>query len=106
MTVEFSAAARLDLRDIYEYIAYVLGEASTAKKLAHNIIDAAESLDILSERGALYMHEPWQSLGLRYLTVKNYMIFYLADGKNGKVEIMRIIYGGRELSAQLDESIQ
>lgn len=50
-----------------------------------------------------YEEEPWQSQGLRYFPVKNYLIFYLPDESAGKVYVVRAIYGGRDISQQLEE---
>ncbi len=97
MNVMYSAAALYDIKTIYEYIAYELVEEQTAKKMAGLIMDAAETLSSLPERGALCEYEPWRSRGVRFLTVKKYLLFYLIDDANDNVEIVRIMYGGRDI---------
>lgn len=49
-TVNYSEKARLDLRSIYEYIAYELLVPDTASKLIGKIIKSIRSLEKMSER--------------------------------------------------------
>lgn len=62
------------------------------------------SLDEMPQRYKLYDDEPWHSRGLRTLPVNNYLIFYLADEEKAVVTVIRIIYGGRDISKQLSET--
>ena len=48
--------------------------------------------------------EPWYSQGVRFMPVKNYLVFYTV--KNETVSIARIMYGGRDISKQLEETIE
>ena len=65
------------------------------------IMDAADSLDYMPFRYRLYGNEPWRSKGLRVLPVDNYLIFYLPDESKNTVLIIRIMYGGRDISKHL-----
>lgn len=99
--VFYTEQAKLDLRNIYEYIAYSLVEPETAGKLANRIMDAIDKLDQMPERHQLYHKEPWRSRGLRYLTVGNYMAFFMLSEQDASVAIIRIVYGGRNIDEQL-----
>ena len=101
--VSYSAEARQDLRDIYEYIAYELLVPETAARQAERIMKAARSLEQIPMRYRLYEGEPWHSQGLRVLPVDNYLVFYLPDETNATVSIIRIMYGGRDVDKQLNE---
>ena len=103
--VVYSSEARQDLRDIYEYIAYELLEPDTAAGQTNRIMKAARSLEQMPMRHRLYEEEPWHSQGLRFLPVDNYLIFYLPDETNNIVNILRIMYGGRDVKKQLDDTI-
>ena len=103
--VVYSSEARQDLRDIYEYIAYELLEPDTAAGQTNRIMKAARSLDQMPRRHRLYEEEPWHSQGLRFLPVDNYLIFYLPDETNNIVNIIRIMYGGRDVKKQLDDTV-
>ena len=101
--VSYSAEARQDLRDIYEYIAYELLVPGTAARQAERIMKAARSLEQIPMRYRLYEGEPWHSQGLRVLPVDNYLVFYLPDETNATVSIIRIMYGGRDIENQLND---
>ena len=102
--VSYSAEARQDLRDIYEYIAYELLVPETAARQAERIMKAARSLEQIPMRYRLYEGEPWHSQGLRVLPVDNYLVFYLPDETSATVSIIRIMYGGRDINKQLNDN--
>lgn len=101
--IQFTADARQDLRDIFEYIAFKLLVPDTAKAQTKRIIDEIRTLDVFPMRHPLYEDEPWHSIGLRFLPIDNYLIFYLPDEEKEIVSIVRIMYGGRDISRQLSE---
>ncbi|MGM9974830.1 MAG: type II toxin-antitoxin system RelE/ParE family toxin [Clostridiaceae bacterium] len=100
----YSAKARQDLRDIYEYIAYNLCVPEIAKGQAQRIMNEIRSLDKIPMRHRLYDSEPWHSQGLRFFPVDNYLVFYLPNESKNTVNIVRIMYGGRNISKQLYET--
>ena len=102
--VAYSAEARQDLRDIYEYIACELLVSETAAGQTERIMKAIRSLEQMPMRHRLYEEEPWHSQGLRVLPVDNYLVFYLPDENSATVNIIRIMYGGRDIDKQLNES--
>lgn len=102
--VQYSAEAKQDLKDIYNYIAQNLMVTDTAKNQTRRIMDAVKSLDEMPMRHSLYRDEPWYSLGLRFIPVDNYIILYLLDEEKEVVSIVRIMYGGRDISKQLEEN--
>ena len=103
--VVYSSEARQDLRDIYEYIAYELLVPEIAAGQVDRIMKAARSLEQMPMRYTRYEEEPWHSQGLRFLPVDNYLIFYLPDETNNIVNIIRIMYGGRDVKKQLNDTI-
>ena len=100
----YTAKARDDLKDIYEYIAFNLQEPLTAGKMYNNIITAVHTLENFPMRNALYENEPWRSRGLRKLPVKNFIVFYTANKENNSVNVIRIMYGARDLEKHLNEN--
>lgn len=103
-TVVYSAHAQQDLRNIYEYIAYKLLAPYTASSQVERIMKGIRSLEERPLRYRLYDDEPWHSMGLRFLTVNNYLIFYLPDEEDKIVKVVRIMYGGRDISKQLNDT--
>lgn len=104
--VVYTSEARQDLRDIYEHIAYELLVPEIASGQVDRIMKAARSLEQMPMRYRLYEEEPWHSQGLRFLPVDNYLIFYLSDETNNVVNIIRVMYGGRDVKKQLSETIE
>ena len=97
-------SADYNLEEIRDYISNVLIEPEIARKQIARIINAISSLDHMPERHRLYEHEPWRSMGLRMLPVDNYLILYALDEARNVVEIIRILYGRRDIEAQLEQS--
>ena len=100
----YTNSARQDLKNIYRYISESLVEPEIAAKLTDKIMKAIRSLDEMPQRYRLFEEEPWHSRGLRILPVNNYPVFYLLDDEKTVVTILRIIYGGRDISRQLSET--
>jgi len=73
-----------------------------AEKLINEIIQKVNTLDSMPERNPLYRDEPWYSRGVRYLPVRKYLVFYTVYAKDDTVFVSRILYGGRDVSKQLD----
>lgn len=103
-SIEISAQAEADLRGIYEYIAYELKSSKNASGQIDRIEMGILNLEQMPERYRQYEEEPWHSRGLRIVTIDNYCVFYLVDEKRAVVNIVRVMYGGRDINAQLEES--
>ena len=97
-TVIYSPEARNDLRTIYSYIRNVLKEPKPAKEQSVRIRDQIKTLDTFPERNTSVDWEPWLSMGMRKMPIDNYVIFYLTDNETFAVNIIRIVYGGRNIS--------
>jgi len=100
--VQLTAEAKLDLRSIYEYIAYSLLEPIIAKNVKNRIVSGLKSLNNTPERYPIYQEEPWKSRGLRRINIGNYSGFFLISEKS--VRVIRILYGGRDIRTILNES--
>lgn len=102
--IAYTASAKSDLRNIYEYIAKDLLAPENAAGQVQRIMKEIRSLDELPMRFRLYGDEPWYSRGLRFFPVDNYLVFYLPDERTYTVNIVRIMYGGRDIRRQLHET--
>lgn len=101
--IRYSEEARQDLRDIYEYISYELLAPETAAAQYRRITEAIRKLDEMPLRFPLYEDEPWNSLGMRWLPVDNYLVFYFTDDPAKELSVARIMYRGRDVRRQLEE---
>ena len=62
---------------------------------------AVKTLGEMPKRHSLYGDEPWKSRGLRFLPVGKYLILYSVDDVTKIVSIVRIMFGGRDITKQL-----
>ena len=106
MKIVYTFKARQDLRDIYEYIAYTLLAPGAARNTSDRIMAAVRSLESMPERNPLYKEEPWHSQGVRFVPVRNYLVFYTVNEKTDTVSVARIMYGARDISRQLEETTE
>ncbi len=65
---------------------------------------ARTSIDEIPMRFRLYDEELWHCAGLRFFPVDDYLVFYLLDEPKNTVNIVRIMYGGRDVHRQLSET--
>ena len=100
--VQLTDEAKLDLRGIYEYIAFSLLEPGIARNVRQRIIAGLQTLNQMPERYPIYQEEPWKSRGLRRINIGNYSGLFLVAKKS--VQVIRIVYGGRDISTILQES--
>ncbi len=103
--IVYTAQARQDLRDIYEYIALGLLAPENATRQTQRIMKTIRTLEEMPMRHQLYEEEPWRSQGIRFLPVDNYLIFYLPAELQNVVNIVRIMYGGRDVGEQLSGTV-
>ncbi len=99
--VIISKQAELDLRGIYEYIAFELRSPENAKGQLERLEDKIFKLESFPEKYRLYENEPWKSRGLRILPVDHYVVLYIPSKEKQTVTIIRIMYGGRDIDWQL-----
>ena len=101
--ISITKQAEADLRSVFEYIAYELRAVQTAARQLDRLEKAIFSLDWMPERYRAYEKEPWHSRGLRIMPVDNYLVFYIPCHQTQRVEIIRVMYGGRDVDAQLNQ---
>ena len=100
--VKMTGQAELDLRGVYEYIAFELQAPENAAGQVRRLEEQIISLETMPERYRRYETEPWKSRGLRVLPVDNYVVLYIPDEDRKTVEILRVMYGGRNIDKQLN----
>ena len=97
--INYSEASQNDLSEIFEYIAYTLKELKTAQILIRRILKEISELKTMPFRNPL-CNDLKLSLELRSFKIGNYIVFYSADKDKQTVNIIRIIYGGRDFDEQ------
>ena len=101
-SVEITEQAQTDLRSIFEYIAFELQSMQNAVNQLSKLEGEILSLDRMPERYRRYGKEPWKSRGLRMMTVDRYCVFYVPNMETRVVQIVRVMYGGRNVEAELN----
>ena len=96
--VIYSPEAVSDLKTIYAYIAFSLSNPTAAKSTSEAIRSAIRSLDTMPNRHELVDWEPMKTMGLHHFAIKNYVVYYLVDESECFVSIVRIFYGGRDVT--------
>lgn len=97
-TIFIAKKAEEDLGKIFEYLAYKVMAGENAVRQLNRIQTAIESLDEMPLRNRVYDKKPWKTRNLRIMPVDNYLVFYLTETEALKVTILRIMYGGRDIT--------
>jgi len=84
------------MADIVRYISHELFNPTAAKKLANEMICAAERLTELPYINAIHQTIKPLKKESRKLFVKNYIMFYWIDEKEKRVTVARVIYARRD----------
>ena len=85
-----SDKAAIDLKNIYEYIAFTLKSTENAKHQLSRIEKCIYTLNQFPERFRVYQKEPWLSRNTHVVPIDNYLVFYIPDKKKKTVTVIRI----------------
>lgn len=96
-SVRYTPLSLQDLKDIFGYIAFELKEPVIANNQTKRLRDAIKKLDTMPNRFPMVDFEPFTSMGIRKISVDNYLVFYQVEESNNTVVITRIFYGGRDI---------
>ncbi len=88
--VIYSEEALADLQEITAFIA--ADNAGVAQRFANRLVDLAESLRSMPERGRPVKKWP----GVRVVVLTPYLIFYRFERADNRVEILRFWHGARD----------
>ena len=96
--ISVSLQAKNDLIRIYRYIADDLLSPDNAKRQLDRLYDSISSLDEMPDRFRIYDIEKWRGRNLRVMPVNNYLVFYVPDSDNQSVTVIRVLYGGQDVT--------
>lgn len=99
--VIISDQAQADLREIFAHIAFGLQSKINAARQIDRIEKEIMSLSEMPERYKRYEREPWFSRNTHIMTVDRFCVFYQVDRDSDTVYILRVLYGGRDIEAEL-----
>jgi addiction module RelE/StbE family toxin len=101
--VKYSQQSSADLTEIIRYINDELFSPQAAERFLNEV---TRKTDLLSENPYLfpiYQDEKLVQDGYRFIAIGNYLLFYIVDDINTIVNIVRIIYGKRNIPAVFGE---
>ena len=96
--VVLTAEAENDIEEIFRYIAFTLIEPAVAWNQTERIRRGIGKLSFMPERCHIIDEEPWKTRGVRRLNIDNYAAFYVLDKDSYCVNVVRVLYGGRDFS--------
>ena len=83
------------MAELRDYIANTLHAPEAALRYVRLIRRAIDGLKSFPDRNAAVVQEPWHSLNIKKLIVKNFHIYYRVDMEKQSVYVLNIIYGKR-----------
>ena len=103
--VEMTDQARTDLRGIYEYIAFALQSKINADRQLDRIEREILSLSDMPERYKVLDLGFEVAKTVRMVAIDRYCVIYHVAKERGAVQILRILYGGRDIPAELEKDM-
>jgi toxin ParE1/3/4 len=94
--VEVTPQAEEQMREIVGYIARELGAPSSAMRLLDAFEREIGTLSSMPKRFPTVRREPWNTEGLRWVTVKNFILYYWVEDEAQTVHVTAVVYGRRD----------
>ena len=94
--VVFTGTAKNDLREIAVHLAKRSGSRELAVRFVRELQEQTAILAQFPESGAFPQDRMLKSSGFRFLTHKDYLLFYRYERAEGRVYIMAIFHGRRD----------
>lgn len=89
--------AERDLEDIVHYIAVELANKTVASDFMDKLQAAIEEAKVFPASGSLAVNEFLPNMGIRKKLINNYLMYYLPDFEEKRINILRIAYGRRNV---------
>lgn len=103
--VKLTPQAIGQIEETVQYISKILLAPETARKWADALQHEIGKLDSMPSRYPLTEEEPQHTKGIRKMSVKNFLVYYLVDENQKIVWVTAVIYGRRDqISALIDMS--
>lgn len=85
-------AAERDFNQAADYIEYVLKNPQAADQLLEEAEKKINALLLFPKEHPLAEDKLLASWGVRFMTVKNYLVFYVVSEEKGQVTVIRFLY--------------
>jgi toxin ParE1/3/4 len=101
--VKYSEQASDDLNDIVEYIHDELENPHAAERFYRKVMEKNGFLRDNPFMYPLHHDKKLNEKGLRFIAINNYILFYIIDEDNKIVNVVRIVYGRRDIPTLFEE---
>lgn len=91
--VKITRKAYANMEEIVDYIADELLAPEAARHTLSLLESAINGLSFMPTRNRVTEDEPWGSLGVRKMSVKNFLIYYWIDEEKKKVQVTAVLHG-------------
>ena len=99
--IKITKQAYAQMEVIGRYIAFELLSPETADKLLSLLKEEISSLSFMPERFTFTEEEPWRSKGVRKMSVKNYIIYYIICKEANEVRITAVLHARQDQQKEL-----
>ena len=103
--VEFSEQGKSDLDEIIRYISEELLSPQAAQKFYSAVNEKLVLLQSFPYLYPLYHDDRLVDEDFHFVTIGNYLMFYIVDDDKAIVSIARILYGRRNILNVIEESL-
>ena len=103
--VEFSEQGNHDLEEIIRYISEELFSPQAAQKFFSAVNEKLLLLQSFTYLYPLYHDDRLANEDFHFVTIGNYLMFYLVYDDKAIVSIARILYGRRDIPTVIEESL-
>ena len=93
--MHISTAAERDIEEAADYIEYVLKNPQAADALLDAIDEVLPSLQENPQRISIVSEPVLRTWEIRFIRIKNYLVFFRVDDENASVVIVRFLYAKR-----------
>lgn len=94
--IVFTETAKADLREIAVYLADLSKDKNLAIRFVKELQEQTRQLEQFPESGSIPRDRVLKSNGFRFLTHKDYLLFYRYEKDENRVYVMSIFNGRRD----------
>ena len=94
--IHITNAAERDLSSAVDYIEFVLHNPQAADALLDEAASKISKISTFPEKNAIVDDPVLKAWQIRFITVKNYLAFYVVSEEKHMVYIVRFLYGKRD----------
>lgn len=102
----YTQNALADLDNVSDYIKYNLCNISAADRIVEDFFAEGDSLDVFPNRYPLCNDDLLRAWGIRFVPIKNYLLFYVVREDEQAVYVIRFLYGKRDWQNILRKQIE